>query len=161
MQDLGKSFLQRLLTPKSKIAPRSKHQHKPNETRLQSAVRKQRDEREHAARVYAELVAYKLRTLRDNYPNADRYVKLLERIAPDTVAYSRRNCDIDLGDVARRLQLSAIPGTYDKFLIVECTLAWLADLAKAQKTYSLDDADIWGPPEPETIDDLKEALGLN
>jgi len=137
-----------------------KRQKLDHETHREHALRSQLDADKRRHQRYLELVATRVRKLRETVPQVDRYLKLLDRLAPDTIAYSRRNCDQDLADVAVRLGLAAIPDTYSRFLLVEITLAWLTDLAKAQKTYSFDDADIFGTAEPETIDELKAALNL-
>lgn len=91
---------------------------------------------------------------------------MLDRLAADTTAYSRRDCDQDLADVARRLSLATLVDPYARFTLLEYTLAWIGDLAKAQKTYSFDDENVFGgaldgSDRDTTIDELKAALALH
>ena len=137
-----------------------KVQKKDHETHREYALRSQLDVDRRRHQAYLESQAARLKVLRERVPQVDRYIRLLARLAPDTVVYSRRDCDQDLADVIDRLGLKAIPNAYSRFLLVELTLAWLTDLARAQKVYTLDDADIWGSQERETIDEVKSALGL-
>lgn len=154
------SVLAKLLAGPANRKPPVKRQKQDHETHREHALRSQLDVDRRRHQAYLESQHARLTKLRQAVPQVDRYVNLLARIAHDTTAYSRRNCDQDLGDAVERLGLRAIPDRYQRYLLVEITLAWLADLAKSQKVYALDDADIWGSGEPETIDDVKAALDL-
>ena len=154
------SLLAKFKIPDGPPKPVVKRQKKDHETHAEHRRMEALDAERKRFQKYLDLRATRLVKLRKAHPSADRYVKVLDRIASDTVAYSRRDCDQDLADVAERLKLRDIPDPYSRFLLVEYTLAWIGDLAKAQRTYKFDDADIFGG-ERGTIDDLKSALGVH
>lgn len=149
------------LDPHKARKPEQKRQRKDHESHAEHRRKEALEAERRRFSKYIEARAQRLHKLRAKHPQVDRYIKLLDRLTPDTIAYSRRDCDQDLAPVVTRLGLADLLDPYSRFTLLEYTLAWLGDLARAQRVYSFDDEDIFGSPHPTTIDDLKAALALH
>lgn len=154
--------LDKLFRFQPKTKPRVKLEKLDHESHQKHALRKALDDDARRWERYLEARAHRMRTLENEYPAAKRFVAFLARNSDGTVAYSRRDCDLDIADVARRLGLHKIGSPYARFLLFEFASAWLGALAKEQRVWRLDDEQpylVVRPPE--TLDDLKEALCLS
>ncbi len=158
----NKALLKFLAPPSKPAGPALKRQQKDGETRAQHGMRSALDADRLRWNKYLEARTARLNALVATHSGARKYVTLLDRLSADVVAYSCRDCDTDLSELAARLELRTIERVYDRFLLLEVTGAWLSALAKRQGVGALDDADplpLDGQPLV-TMTDLKYTLDL-
>lgn len=153
--------LDKLFRFQPKAKPRVKLEKKDHESHQKHALRKALDDDTRRWERYLEARAHRMKRLETEYENVRRWVSFLARMADRVTCFSRRDCDVDIADVARRLRLEKVGGPYDRFLLFEFTSAWLSELAKRQRVWRLDDGSPYFVARPpETLDDLKLALEL-
>lgn len=133
-------------------APRPHHVETPRE----AAQREARERQQRQYQRYLDARAARLDRMRREHPGVERYLKALTRLAPTVEVYTRTDVDVDLAELAQRCGLDTLPAVYERWTIVEYTMAWIAAL---RPRMPIEDQDIFPTAQRrDTITDLKAAL---
>lgn len=113
---------------------------------------------------YKELHNKRLARISNEYPQARRYLRTLANLERDAECIGYWDCDVDISGLAQDLNLAAIREPYDRFVLVEETVAWIWELAKKRKMKREEYealCPLFGRPDNTSIDELKSYLALN